>query len=253
MRVPFPSLSSAGCVLALTLVVPALAGPLAGQMPARAQAVSVQWWHAAVAVGGVATLMLVDEPVARFMQDRRSNGTNDVASVVRHMGNYPFYISAAAGTVAVGLVSGDSRITRAGGRLAAALALTGTLTRLGKFGAGRERPIPSGLDSDQYHPFSTGYTSLPSGHTSMAFALATSLSDEIERPWATVALYTGAGLVGWSRLNDNRHWLSDVAAGAMIGIFSAKLVNGRWRVFNLRPPGVKAGSQGIEVAWNVAF
>ena len=53
-----------------------------------------------------------------------------------------------------------------------------------------------------------------SGHTAMAFAFATSLADDIDRPWATVGLYAAAGAVGWSRIHDNRHWLSAVALPA---------------------------------------
>ena len=85
---------------------------------------------------------------------------------------------------------------------------------------------------------------MPSGHAAMSFALATSLADEIHRPWATVGLYGMATAVGWSRINDNRHWLSDVAAGALIGITSSKLVTGRWRIFGLHPP--------LGVAWLLA-
>jgi membrane-associated phospholipid phosphatase len=87
----------------------------------------------------------------------------------------------------------------------------------------------------------------------MAFALAAALADDIHRPWATVGLYTLATGVGWSRINDNKHWLSDVAGGALIGITSAKLMNGRWRIFGLRPPGVLLGPSHAAVAWRVEF
>jgi membrane-associated phospholipid phosphatase len=94
---------------------------------------------------------------------------------------------------------------------------------------------------------------MPSGHTTMAFAFATALSDDIRRPWATVGLSTLAVGVGWSRINDNHHWLSDVAAGAVLGITSAKLVNSRWQIFNLRPPSVLIGPENATLAWQVAF
>jgi membrane-associated phospholipid phosphatase len=87
----------------------------------------------------------------------------------------------------------------------------------------------------------------------MAFALATSLADEIHRPWATVGLYTMATGVAWSRINDNRHWLSDVAAGALVGITSAKLASGRWRVFNLHPPSVLVAPSGMGLGWSAQF
>jgi membrane-associated phospholipid phosphatase len=94
---------------------------------------------------------------------------------------------------------------------------------------------------------------MPSGHTTIAFALATALSDDIKRTWASAGLYTLATGVGWARLNDNRHWLSDVAAGAALGITSAKLMNGRWRIFNLRPPRVLLGPDYAGIAWQLTF
>jgi len=87
----------------------------------------------------------------------------------------------------------------------------------------------------------------------MAFALATALSDDIHRTWASVGLYTMATGVAWSRLNDNRHWLSDVAAGAVVGVTSAKLVNGHWRIFNLRPPEFLLSPASATVAWELSF
>jgi membrane-associated phospholipid phosphatase len=87
----------------------------------------------------------------------------------------------------------------------------------------------------------------------MAFALATSLADDIHRPWATVGLYGMATAVGWSRINDNRHWLSDVAAGAIVGITSAKLASGRWRIFGLKPPSFVTGPTGLGLGWHGEF
>ena len=112
----------------------------------------------------------------------------------------------------------------------------------GKYAFGRPRPEQS-LDADGYSPFS-GQASLPSGHSAMAFALATSLADDIHRPLATVGLYGMATAVAWSRVNDNRHWLSDVAAGALVGITSAKLASGRWRIFGIKAPSILASPQG---------
>ena len=75
----------------------------------------------------------------------------------------------------------------------------------------------------------------------MAFALAAGLSEAVRLRWAHVGFYGFATGTALSRINDNRHWLSDVGMGALIGITSAKLVSGRWRVLGLRPPGVAVG------------
>jgi membrane-associated phospholipid phosphatase len=102
-----------------------------------------------------------------------------------------------------------------------------------------------------YHfaPF-TRNESLPSGHTVMAFARATSLADEARRGWLTAGLHTLAAGTALGRLNDNRHWVSDVGLGALVGVSSAKLVSGRWRVFGLSPPRFLAGSDGtVLIVW----
>jgi membrane-associated phospholipid phosphatase len=122
---------------------------------------------------------------------------------------------------------------------------------VGKVFLGRPRPEQS-LDADGYVPFS-GQAAMPSGHSAMAFAMATSLSDDIHRPWASVGLYGMATAVAWSRINDNRHWLTDVTAGALVGITSAKLASGRWRIFHLRPPSIIVGPAGAGLGWSATF
>ena len=215
------------------------------------QPMVVRWWHGAIAVGGLSALMLLDGPGQRFIQDRRSARGDDWARAIRRVGQPEVWGTVTLGLVAAGLVSGDADLTRSGGRLAATLALAGATTTLAKLALGRPRPNES-LDVDGYAPFS-GQDAMQSGHTSVAFALATALADDIHRPWATVGLYTLATGVGWSRVNDNRHWLSDVAGGAIVGITSAKLMNGHWRIFGLRPPRVLLGPSNAGLAWRVEF
>ena len=211
----------------------------------------LRWWHGAIALGGLSAFMLLDQPVQKFVQGERSASKDDLARTVRRFGQIEVYGTVTAGLVAAGLVSGNDELTRTGGRLAATLAFAGAASMAGKLVAGRPRPEDS-PDADGYVPFS-GQEAMPSGHTAMAFAFATALSDDIDRTWATVGLYTLATGVGWSRINDNRHWLTDVAAGAALGITSAKLMNGRWRIFGLRPPSVLLGPSHAGLAWQVQF
>ncbi|MFL5402529.1 MAG: phosphatase PAP2 family protein [Gemmatimonadales bacterium] len=220
-------------------------------VPPADQSAPIRWWHGAVVLGGLSALLLLDQPAQDFFQDNRSTHSNDVAAALRHFGQPEVYGTVTLGLVGAGLISGNHEVTRAGGRLAASLALAGAAATGLKLAAGRPRPNES-LDSDGFDPFS-GQDALPSGHTTVAFALATSLADDIHRTWASVGLYTIAGGVGWSRLNDNKHWLSDVALGAVLGVTSAKLVNGHWRIFNLHPPRVLIGPGHAALAWQVSF
>ena len=197
--------------------------------------------------------MALDEPAQRYLQSQRSTSSNGLANTLRHFGQIEVYGPITAGLMVAGLASGKDEVTRTGARLATTLAFTGATASLAKLALGRERPEDSReADSDEYLLFS-GHEAMPSGHSAMAFALATALADEIDRTWASLGLYTLATGVAWSRLNDNRHWLSDVAAGAAFGITSAKLVNGSWRIFNLRPPGILLGPRYAGIAWQVSF
>ena len=241
--------------LVLTLAVLGQPVSLAGQNDSSwsgpPSATTIKWWHGAALVGGVSALMLLDHSSRDFFQDNRSHSSNDIASGLRHFGQPEVYGTVTLGLIGAGLISGNDEITRAGGRLAATLALAGAASTGFKWAAGRPRPNESS-DVDGFAPFS-GQDAMPSGHTTVAFALATALADDIHRTWATVGLYTLATGVGWSRLNDNKHWLSDVAMGAAVGTVSAKLINGHWRIFNLRPPSILLGPQRAGLAWQFAF
>lgn len=58
--------------------------------------------------------------------------------------------------------------------------------------------------------------SFPSGHTTTAFAFASVVGMEHDLPYG-IAAYALASFVGFSRMNDNMHWVHDVVAGATIG------------------------------------
>ena len=70
-----------------------------------------------------------------------------------------------------------------------------------------------------------GVHSFPSGHTATAFMTATMLYKEYgwKNPWWSIGGYTVAAFTGVSRILNNWHWMSDVAAGAAVGIGSVHL------------------------------
>jgi len=74
-------------------------------------------------------------------------------------------------------------------------------------------------------PDGTSNNSFPSGHTATAFAGAEFMRQEYqdESIWYGVAGYAVATGTGLFRMYNNRHWLTDVAAGAGIGILSTKI------------------------------
>lgn len=72
-------------------------------------------------------------------------------------------------------------------------------------------------------------SSFPSAHTSEAFFSATLLAEQYrDQPWIGVGGYAVATATGTMRMLNDRHWLSDVVAGAGVGIFSAEVA---WHVY----------------------
>lgn len=67
--------------------------------------------------------------------------------------------------------------------------------------------------------------SYPSGHTAQAFMAATFMHEELKHKsaWYSIGAFSVATMVGSYRMLNNRHWISDVLAGAAIGILSTKM------------------------------
>lgn len=88
--------------------------------------------------------------------------------------------------------------------------------------------ITSGMKKGIYKERPNGFNAeaFPSGHTSNAFANATVLYEEFKDSSPLLA-YSGYGFAtatGALRVMNNKHWVSDVFAGAAVGILVTKLV-----------------------------
>lgn len=84
---------------------------------------------------------------------------------------------------------------------------------------------PTKKFTKQPRPDGSNNNSFPSGHTATAFASAEFMRLEYKdaSPWYGVAGYVMATATGYLRMYNNKHWLSDVVAGAGVGIASTKL------------------------------
>ena len=95
-------------------------------------------------------------------------------------------------------------------------------------------------------PDRTTRTSFPSGHTATAFLGAHLLFHEYKdvSPWIGIAGYASATTVACLRVRNRRHWISDVVAGAGIGILSAEVGRLLLPVF-LNSPGMNSHKKPV--------
>lgn len=121
-----------------------------------------------------------------------------------------------------GIAENNAGLKRNAAEMAFAIGIEVIITESIKFGVDRLRP------AEKYPMLIFPYKnisgkSFPSGHTSLSFATAASLSIQFKKWYITLPAYLWATSVGYSRIYLGVHYPSDVIAGAAIGIGSAYL------------------------------
>jgi len=61
------------------------------------------------------------------------------------------------------------------------------------------------------------------------------------------------GRAEFPRINDNKHWLSDVLGGAAVGITSAMIMDGKWTLFGAGQPHFLATPKSVSASMSIAF
>lgn len=221
---------------ALTNVLPAAAGAQVVEQPHPSSHRFISGQQAAISGLVLFATAFGDEGLREEVQDFRSPGTNSLARVGNAIGSPYFVVPAIGVGYLAGRLAGSPSLSRLSVRAGTAVVVASGITTVLKYSIGRTRPNNGG-DSDQFRPFS-GATSFPSGHTTLAFALATVIADETRDSWSDVALYGAATLTGFARMNDDRHWASDVLAGALVGHLTARWLDRRGGWLNVGPRSV---------------
>ena len=217
----------------------------------------------AVALGGLA---FADRPIQRFALDvRNSNsGLGEISRVVTQFGGaYEGYTLGALGAYGFLFKNEKMQTTTL---LAAQSYVTGAAVQyVMKFLTGRQRPLALNRNQQVGDPRFLGpfqtikdaegkklNGSFPSGHTTVAFAAATVYAMEYNnKPWVPVFAYTAASLIGFSRLTENKHWATDVLAGAALGYLTGRqVVNNYHRYAKLRAPKQKHTSMSFSMGYS---
>jgi membrane-associated phospholipid phosphatase len=152
--------------------------------------------------------------------------------------------AAGAGVAAAFVLAGDgSRWYHAKG-MVESLATSALVVSALKPLFGRHRPDWTATDKDQAES-----ESFPSGHTTAAFAIATYsalyLHDHVEgnHTLEYIGIFAAAGLVGTERVVHHRHFVSDVAAGAVLGAATSYFI---YRYQDSRFAGARAHDLALQ-------
>lgn len=133
----------------------------------------------------------------------------------------PLAISTPVVLYGVGLLVKDTQMQWNAVYMGASLITASLISTALKYGVNRNRPFETYSFIEQAANVNT--PSFPSGHTSNAFALATSLSLAYPKWYVIVPTYLWATTVGFARMDLGVHYPSDVLAGAILGTASAYL------------------------------
>lgn len=162
-----------------------------------------------VGLAASAAFMRSDSTVSSKMSSSRWADGAFTASAVA--GQFPLHLAAGFAAYSIGRSTGAPRMALFGGDLVRAQLLAQGTTQAIKHAVGRTRP-----DGSNSHSF-------PSGHTSTMFATATVVQRHFG--WkAGIPAYAAAAYVAAGRVQDQRHYLSDVAFGAALGIVAGRTV-----------------------------
>jgi membrane-associated phospholipid phosphatase len=192
-----------------------------------------------VALGTAASLLVVpfDGRVRSWVQDparQRSSFLDHGVSAVMPFGSAVPLVAAAA-VYGVGRIAGRSTVADIGLHTGEAMAGAAVTTLFLKAVVGRARPYvephdPHAFGKGRPLAFAGRYESFPSGHATVAFALAGALTEETARHWpgrqwvVGPVMYAVATGVAFARVYRDRHWASDVLGGAVVGTLVSRRV-----------------------------
>lgn len=163
----------------------------------------------------------LDQQALIELMEHRTEGTTKVMQGISNTTQLTSVLVPAT-VLAVGLIDNNKTTLKKALYLTETAVASTFVTFALKYSIKRDRPYVATPDLKALG--SPRDPSFPSGHTSVAFATATSLYLAYPKWYVAVPAYAWAASVGYSRMYLGVHYPSDVLAGAVIGAGSAWLL-----------------------------
>ena len=180
---------------------------------------SRDWINVLAIAGATVAVSFADEPMRGAVQDIRTDRLDDIFKFGDYYGGPFGGLSIGSVTYIAGLAADDNHTRETGRMVVQAVAYSAAVNQVIKVIVGRARPDQNrGARSIEFFEFDNNFNSHPSGHSTVAMAISTVLSQRIDNPYASVGLYALAATTIFQRMLEDRHWLSDTFLGGTLGI-----------------------------------
>jgi hypothetical protein len=183
-----------------------------------------------IIVGATSASIMIDQPIRASVKKIHSPQLDQVMPFGEDFGTVRYTTVLSGALYLGGFLIDDLELRKTGLILMETLFFNGLITQGLKIIVGRSRPYLNDGNMDiDFFTFEMDQEdfSMPSGHTSAAFSVATVLSERIGNIYASAALYSLAGLTAFQRIYRDQHWFSDTilaaALGTVIGLKIVKL------------------------------
>lgn len=188
--------------------------------PARTRAKGA--WLTAGVAAATALALNRDEEIRAEVLEADGRTSRRVSTKLEPLGRHEVEVAALGTFYLVARRAGNARGVSTAATAFESYLWAAILTSATKAAFGRERP---GGGSGEGR-FFAGDTIFPSGHTARSFAIAAVFADRHGRKAAWIG-YPLAALVGLSTIEQDRHWASDIVAGAGLGLAVGKGIAAR--------------------------
>jgi membrane-associated phospholipid phosphatase len=136
--------------------------------------------------------------------------------------SYPLGVATPLSLLAAGYIKKDKQLQHKGWEALGSIAIAAVITEGLKATVNRDRPYVK-YPTSVFPKEREGTASFPSGHASVAFATATTLTLEFKKWYVAVPAYAWAAGVSYSRLYLGEHYPTDIIGSAVAGCGSAVL------------------------------
>lgn len=213
----------------------------------------LDFWKASFVIGSIYFMTTQDERVNDFFRKNKNETTKNISKILQPFGNEFAVLGLEGCWYAYGLLSKNKKAKQLALTSIKTTVISGIFVFSIKHLSHRSRPF----QNQNPREFATAnsssgewggpggnweHTSFVSGHAAFSFGLATIIANSSESNFVRIGAYSLAVLIAVSRIHDEKHWRSDVIAGAVLGIAIAK------NIYKSDFVNVSINPQGINIS-----